>query len=343
MKERAEMVGDPYRHLIKNDVAYRYQQFSTPASPVSISSLVYLVVASEQSYLDEMTSIVMKETGATDVICASIEEMLAFDIIRRSIYQREASEGLHSLYVINNVGFIQDNATQFLASMNFLHTATDSLGAAQDATFILLWWDIHSHFSSLSLEPSSSSVAWRNHLRQLWSTEDPAINVDALIGRITRVITQPTTTLSTLQSVRVSEAPIFICPSPSNTFMALGDLLEDSNFTPFNVVVTTIIFLILMINVNRDRQKAEVVNENRSYVNDTDVKKHHDESVAQNKLRVSEDANRNRRVHTPVTVKSKFRKKKKNSDEIGNRQSATPVATTRSRSMLQRRRQKKQK
>ena len=139
---------DTYQH-IRSDVSYRSQQLSRPGS-VSVASLVYLVVARDHKYLEQVTTTVLKQSGAEDVVCATVEGMLIADTIRKDIKDREMDTGYSSpLYVINNVNVIQTNATKYLAAMNFLHTATDGLGAAQDATFVLLWWDSHSIFSFL--------------------------------------------------------------------------------------------------------------------------------------------------------------------------------------------------
>merc|ERR1711991_421807 len=154
------------------------------------------------------------------------------------------SKGYSSpLYVINNVNVIQTNATKYLAAMNFLHTATDGLGAAQDATFVLLWWDSHSTFSSSSL--SSSSFVWQDYLRQEWSNEDPAFNVDALIGRITRVIIQPFSSSSS--RLEVNEKSLFICPSSIGSFVTLTNLLNHLKYAPNCVAIVFMMLLVMML------------------------------------------------------------------------------------------------
>ena len=111
------------RHQIKSDIAYRSQQFSQLAGSTHATSLVYLVVATDQWYLHEVTTTVLEESGAKYVICASIEDILVSDVVRKDIYERETSGRQSPLYVINNVGSVQGNTTQNLAAMDFLHTS----------------------------------------------------------------------------------------------------------------------------------------------------------------------------------------------------------------------------
>ena len=312
------------RRQIKSDIAYRSQQFSQLAGSTHATSLVYLVVATDQWYLHEVTTTVLEESGAKYVICASIEDILVSDVVRKDIYERETSGRQSPLYVINNVGSVQGNTTQNLAAMDFLHTATDSLGAAQDATFVLLWWDTHSVFAS-------SSVAWKDHLRLVWSNENPAFNVDALIGRITRVIIQPSPTFSSYPAL--TESPDFICPSLPFSHMSFRDLLENSQWGPLLVVVAMILF-VLFINVSRGGWGREVALDDKK----TGVKCSHErkkrtkKSAPKIKAEVSEFTNNNQTTSAAITLKSRLTKEKEDIGESCNeatvKVSTTPLLST---------------
>ena len=324
---------DIYQHHIRNDVSYRSQQLSRPGS-VSVASLVYLVVARDHKYLEQVTTTVLKQSGAEDVVCATVEGMLIADTIRKDIKDREMDTGYSSpLYVINNVNVIQTNATKYLAAMNFLHTATDGLGAAQDATFVLLWWDSHSIFSSSSL--SSSSFVWQDYLRQEWSNEDPAFNVDALIGRITRVIIQPFSSSSS--RLEVDEKSLFICPSSIGSFVTLTNLLNHLKYAPNCVAIVFMMLLVMMLlNLIRiGKKNVKGVDKNAQY--GTSILQPERGGI-QSKSTMIKASSREKKIDVNRSSSSSSSSSTSSNDMDGVDSKITaPVPRTRSQAMLQRR------